>query len=69
MMAKRKPIEVLDLASLGLDASSVGATGSVVQESNWDLPPPRPEGRILEGEGPVVVKELVRLLREEAKVI
>lgn len=69
MMAKRKPIEVMDLADLGLDASSVGAAGSVVQESNWDLPPARPAGRILEGEGLVVVKELVRLLREEAKVI
>ncbi len=69
MMAKRKPIEAVDLAALGLDASTVGAAAAVTQESNWDLPPARPPGRILEGEGAVVVKDLVRLLREEAKVI
>ncbi|NCG57280.1 MAG: electron transfer flavoprotein beta subunit/FixA family protein, partial [Proteobacteria bacterium] len=30
--------------------------------------PPRPEGRVV-GEGPEAVEELIRLLREEAKVI
>jgi electron transfer flavoprotein beta subunit len=69
MMAKRKPIEALDLSAIGLDGSSVGTAAARVQESRWDLPPARPTGRILEGEGPVVVKELIRLLREEAKVI
>jgi len=68
MMAKKKPIEVLGAADLGL-SGPVGAAGALVSESNWSLPPARPAGRILEGESPVVVKELVRLLREEAKVI
>jgi electron transfer flavoprotein beta subunit len=31
-------------------------------------PPPRPSGRVV-GQGPDAVPELVRLLREEAKVI
>lgn len=68
MMAKRKPIEVLGAADLGTDGD-VGAGGALVSESGWTLPPARPAGRILEGDTPVVVKELVRLLREEAKVI
>jgi electron transfer flavoprotein beta subunit len=33
------------------------------------LPPPRKQGRIIEGEPEFQVKELVRLLREEARVI
>jgi len=33
-----------------------------------ELPPPRPEGRIV-GEGAEAVDELVRLLRQDAKVI
>jgi electron transfer flavoprotein beta subunit len=68
MMAKKKPIEVLGAAELGL-SGAVGSAGALVSESSWSLPPARPEGRILEGDTPVVVKELVRLLREEAKVI
>jgi electron transfer flavoprotein beta subunit len=68
MMAKKKPIEVLGASDLGLSVA-VGSAGALVSESSWSLPPARPEGRILEGDIPVVVKELVRLLREEAKVI
>jgi electron transfer flavoprotein beta subunit len=68
MMAKKKPIEVLGAAELGL-SGDVGSACALVRESNWSLPPARPAGRILEGESPTVVKELVRLLREEAKVI
>ncbi len=68
MMAKKKPIEVLGAADLDI-SGAVGASGARVSESNWSLPPGRPVGRILEGDNPTVVKELVRLLREEAKVI
>ncbi len=34
-----------------------------------EMPPGRPAGRILQGDNQQRVKELVRLLREEAKVI
>jgi len=68
MMAKKKPIEVLGAADLGLEGG-VGSASALVHESNWSLPVARPAGRILEGDNPTVVKELVRLLREEAKVI
>ena len=35
----------------------------------FQLPPPRPAARVLEGEPQETARELVRLLREEAKVI
>jgi len=70
MMAKRKKIAVYGAADLGLDAGSVGAAGAVVETSAYTLPPARPAGRIIEGDSPEAkVAELVRLLREEAKVI
>ena len=69
MMAKRKPLEVLDAAALGIDAASVGAAASSVSLGNWSSPPARPPGRILEGEPQQVVSELITLLRDEAKVL
>ena len=69
MMAKRKPIEVLDSAAIGLDTGTVGQSASKVSLSDWSPPPARPAGRILEGEVPEVVAELITLLRDEAKVL
>lgn len=66
MAAKKKPIAVKDLAALGLSA---GAVAPLVSESAMALPPARPAGRKLTGEPAAVAAELVRLLREEAKVI
>lgn len=58
MAAKKKPLEVKP-AQLG----SIG-----VQVTKMELPPERAPGRII-GEGAAAVPELVRLLREEAKVL
>jgi electron transfer flavoprotein beta subunit len=58
MAAKKKPIEVKP-AALGAPKLTVASLA---------LPPDRKEGRIV-GEGPDAVGELVRLLREEAKVL
>ena len=58
MMAKRKPMIEKDAAAV--------EPGLVVER--LDYPPPRPEGRVV-GEGTDAVPELVRLLREEAKII
>lgn len=69
MMAKRKKIAVQDCAALGLDAGTVGAGAALVSESAWSLPPARPAGRMVEGEPAHIAAELVRLLREEAKVL
>lgn len=66
MAAKKKPIVVKNLDALGLSAASVAP---VVVEDAMSLPPARPAGRKLTGDAPSVARELVRLLREEAKVI
>jgi electron transfer flavoprotein beta subunit len=66
MAAKKKPIQVLDLAGLGLDAAAVAPK---VKVTAMDLPPARPAVRMIEGDAATQAKELVRLLHEEAKVI
>ena len=70
MKAKKKPVKQVDLAGLGLGASEVGAAGSHVKILKWLPLPERQAGKVLKGmETEAAVKELVRLLREEAKVI
>jgi len=66
MRAKRTPIAAKTLADLGLGAADVGAR---VELLGLTPPPKRQAGRVLEGEPPAVVRELLRLLREEAKVL
>lgn len=66
MKAKRKPVDQLSPGDLGLSDEDLAAQ---VRATAWSLPEERPSGRILEGDLSTQVKELVRLLREEAKVI
>ena len=70
MKAKKKPVKTVKLDELGLEANQVGAAGSHVKILKWLPIPERSPGKILKGmETEAAVKELVRLLREEAKVI
>ena len=62
MAAKKKEIETVDVASLGIQREGI-------EVLSIDPPPPRPPGRILEGESAAKAKELVKALREEVKVI
>lgn len=64
MKAKKKEIKTYSLADLG-----VGTDALSVKESSYKLPPERTAGKKLTGDAATQVKELVRLLREEAKVI
>ncbi len=64
MGAKKKEIKDLKASDLGLAAD--GRQLSVVA---LEALPPRPPGRIIPGDVPTAVKELVRALREEAKVV
>ncbi len=69
MKAKKKEVKPVKVADLGLSPEEVGEAGARVTITKLEYPPERPPGKILEGEPEEVVKELVRLLREEAKVI
>ncbi|MBX7056612.1 MAG: electron transfer flavoprotein subunit beta/FixA family protein [Leptospirales bacterium] len=63
MASKKKQIESVDVASLGVSAPKVAL-------ASMEPPPPRPPGRIIEGDSPETkARELVKALREEAKVI
>ncbi len=68
MKAKRKPVDNLSPSDLDVE-DVVGADNAKCALTNFELPPGRPAGRILEGELGDQVSELVRLLREEAKVL
>ncbi|MED4916485.1 electron transfer flavoprotein subunit beta/FixA family protein [Geobacillus thermodenitrificans] len=66
MKAKKKPIERLDIEDLGLNEQELEAKSIAFEHY---LPPKKEAGRILTGELSDQVKELVHLLRNEAKVV
>jgi electron transfer flavoprotein beta subunit len=66
MKAKRKPLEELELDDLDFDENEVEAKTKTIEIY---LPPKKEVGRVLEGELETQVKELVKLLHTEAKVI
>ncbi len=69
MGAKKKPIADWKAADLGLDPATIGAKGAKLETLKLDPPPARPPGKLIPGDAATAAKELVRLLREEAKVI
>jgi len=70
MAAKKKPFSVLKLGETGADAAAVGADAARVEELGVSPPPARAPGRLIPGEELADrVRELVRVLREEAKVL
>ncbi len=66
MKAKKKPLDTLDLDDLDLDEDDVEAKTTTLEIF---LPPEKQAGKVLEGEPVEQVKELVSLLKSEAKVI
>ena len=65
MKAKKKKIETVDFASLGVDTAL-----NKVEIETLEYPPERPPGRIIDGDSlDAKLDELVRLLKEEAKVL
>ena len=68
MKAKKKPVQALKAADVaGWEAATAGVGGMKLH--NFEPPPERPPGKILAGEPEEAAKELVRLLREEAKAL
>lgn len=69
MKARRMPIEVHTLESLGLDPDQARAASRTHVEG-LDVPPARGAGRVIEADSPdEAARELARLLRDEAKVL
>lgn len=68
MKAKKKPVETLAGAQLAGWQDAVAGLGGT-EMHRLEPPPPRPPGKVLTGDVSQTVPELVRLLREEAKVI
>lgn len=64
MGAKKKEIKDVKPADLGVSADTGG-----IRVATLEALPPRSSGRVLTGEPAQAVKELVRALREDAKVI
>jgi len=66
MKAKKKPLEELEIDDLDLDEDELEPKTKTVEIF---LPPEKQAGRVLEGEIEDQVKELVTLLKDEAKVL
>src|SRR5262249_4513265 len=66
MAAKKKTIQAMDAAALGLKAEDLAPRTKVVA---LELPAARPGVKMITGDADTQVKELLRLLHEEAKVI
>ena len=70
MKAKKKEIKKWTLAQTGLSANDVGASGAKLKVVGYMPLPERPPGKIFkEQDTAEMVKQVVKLLREEAKVI
>ncbi len=64
MKAKKKPVTQIDLASLNLESP-----GQTVELLNLEAMPERSGAQMLEGDVKVQVNELVRILKQEEKVL
>jgi electron transfer flavoprotein beta subunit len=66
MAAKKKPITVMDAAAAGLKAEDLAPKTRIV---SMELPPSRSAVKMIEGDADTQVKELLRVLHDEAKVL
>lgn len=64
MKAKKKPMKELDLAGLGIDPSD-----ERIAYKDFQMPPEKPPTKMIDGEAAQQASELVKLLREESKVL
>jgi electron transfer flavoprotein beta subunit len=69
MKAMRTEIKKLDVAAIGLSQDEVGKPGSQVEILRYHRPPERPPVTMIQGAADEMVKQVVTLLKEEAKVI
>lgn len=66
LKAKKKPIDLIEAGSLGVEAADLAPR---IQTEGYENPPEKQPGRILEGDAAEAAAALVKALREEAKVV
>jgi len=69
MKAMKTQIKKVDLAALGLNATDTGSQAAKIKVQKYLSPPKRPPVKMIKEDFPENVKALVKLLKEEAKVI
>ena len=70
MKAKKKPIDTLSVADLGINPESVGPVGRKVKVTRLNFPPERQTVKMIDGETSVEkATKLVNILHDEVKVI
>jgi len=71
MAAKRKPVEKVEVSSLGLDEGALAGDEATYSVRALELPPAKEAGKVIQGEDDpkAAAAELAKLLRDEAKVI
>ena len=69
MAAKKKEVLTLSREDLGIEEGTLNFKGNKLIQENLCLPPERKKGIILEGSEEEICGHLVRLLREEEKII
>ncbi|RLA96373.1 MAG: electron transfer flavoprotein subunit beta [Deltaproteobacteria bacterium] len=67
--AMKAQIKKLDLGSLGLGPEEVGQKGAKLEVLRYIEPPKRRAVKYIKGEPPEMVKELIELLKTEAKAL
>ncbi|MCH7646083.1 MAG: electron transfer flavoprotein subunit beta/FixA family protein [Nitrospinae bacterium] len=68
MSAKKKPMDRLTLADLGLAADEVGAAGARIEVTEFMPPPGRAAGQKFEGDAEEITRQVMALLANEAKI-
>jgi len=69
MQAKRKPLDSLGAADLGIDAGQLGAAGSRLEVVSVGFPESGEGAQILEGDPAEAARALVEKLQKEARVL
>ena len=69
MAAKRKPIDAVSAADLGLDAGQLGAAGSRLEVLSVAFPESGSGAQMIEGDAATAARTLVDKLQKEARVL
>jgi electron transfer flavoprotein beta subunit len=69
MQAKRKPLDAVTPAELGLDPSEIGAAGAALEVMSVAFPETGEGAEIIEGEPEEAARKLVEKLQKEARVL